>query len=426
MGFFNRLYWHFKDLDLNQAFDTLNARIKTSFDQNIGKVKISPVDKQAWFLESKLVAGTNVTLTKLDPGNNEQLRIDAAGGGGGGIFPFGGAGGDFRTAFVSPSTPGAADDGNLATAFLTIQGAVNAFPAPADAAQELRRCVVVVAGGKYDEDVALGPARRWDFVALGPVILGDGALANFASTTPRNVTWTVDQASEFGSCRPALSMIGALWGGSGESTHIDYCTGWRISGNLTVTDTGAGGGTSHELHLGSVRIDGNLVQTGAARGRCNTWLTRVKVAGIYDMPRVAHGGQLWKADQCVFDSTVHVEYMGRAELTYFGGAFTLDVGYISPVQEPAGFMQCDFAGGVNVTNAVATRMDGTTWRRWDQQAVVDVGVTGRTLIDAALASQTGYTPAAPANWVGPVPTTASAAIDRIAASVSGLLGGPIP
>ncbi len=37
-----------------------------------------------------------------------------------------------------------------------------------------------------------------------------------------------------------------------------------------------------------------------------------------------------------------------------------------------------------------------------------------------------YTPALSGNWAGPLPTTQTEALDRIAAAVAGLLGGPIP
>lgn len=46
-------------------------------------VKISAADTTANYLENKIVAGSNVTITKLNPGANEQLRITASGGGGG-------------------------------------------------------------------------------------------------------------------------------------------------------------------------------------------------------------------------------------------------------------------------------------------------------------------------------------------------------
>jgi len=45
-----------------------------------GKVFVDGADTTADFLGLKLVAGTNITLTVLYPGANEQIRIDATGG----------------------------------------------------------------------------------------------------------------------------------------------------------------------------------------------------------------------------------------------------------------------------------------------------------------------------------------------------------
>ncbi|MBU1891169.1 hypothetical protein KJ782_06845, partial [Patescibacteria group bacterium] len=47
-----------------------------------GKVKITNNDTTANFLQSKLVEGSNITLTLVGSGGNETLRIDATGGGG--------------------------------------------------------------------------------------------------------------------------------------------------------------------------------------------------------------------------------------------------------------------------------------------------------------------------------------------------------
>lgn len=41
------------------------------------KVKVSPQDRKSDGLEAKLVAGTGITLTKLNPGGIEQLEIAA-------------------------------------------------------------------------------------------------------------------------------------------------------------------------------------------------------------------------------------------------------------------------------------------------------------------------------------------------------------
>jgi len=47
------------------------------------KVKISSADTTTDFLENKLVAGANITLTKVNAGGNEQIEVIASGGGGG-------------------------------------------------------------------------------------------------------------------------------------------------------------------------------------------------------------------------------------------------------------------------------------------------------------------------------------------------------
>jgi len=46
------------------------------------KVKISSADTTTDFLENKLVAGANITLTKVNAGGNEQIEVVASGGGG--------------------------------------------------------------------------------------------------------------------------------------------------------------------------------------------------------------------------------------------------------------------------------------------------------------------------------------------------------
>ena len=49
-------------------------------------VKVSSADTQADYLENKLVAGDNVTITKNNAGGNETLSIASSGGGGGGAW----------------------------------------------------------------------------------------------------------------------------------------------------------------------------------------------------------------------------------------------------------------------------------------------------------------------------------------------------
>jgi hypothetical protein len=56
----------------------------TNLTQPDQLVKVSSNDTTAGYLEGKLVAGTNITLTTNSEGANETITIDAAGGGGGG------------------------------------------------------------------------------------------------------------------------------------------------------------------------------------------------------------------------------------------------------------------------------------------------------------------------------------------------------
>lgn len=61
------------------------------------------------------------------------------------------------------------------------------------------------------------------------------------------------------------------------------------------------------------------------------------------------------------------------------------------------------------------------------QAGVTVKTTTQAVADMVYAQLPSfpYIPAAPANWAGS-PATVGSALDRLAAAVAGLLGGPIP
>jgi hypothetical protein len=71
------------------------------------QVKVSSDDTTRDYLEGKVVAGTNVTITTLNPGGNEQLEISASGIGGGGGDPATWAevlSGTVTDKFVAPAT----------------------------------------------------------------------------------------------------------------------------------------------------------------------------------------------------------------------------------------------------------------------------------------------------------------------------------
>jgi hypothetical protein len=80
-----------KDIDLNGTiypkgttlttindvvFNSLRNGVPVNQSQDI-KIKVSSADSSNGYLEEKLVGSTNITLTKLNPGNTESLRISA-------------------------------------------------------------------------------------------------------------------------------------------------------------------------------------------------------------------------------------------------------------------------------------------------------------------------------------------------------------
>lgn len=68
---------------LSDDLDALEVRADV-LESNSGKVKVSNADTTFSFLEDKITAGTNVTISKLNAGSDELLQISSSGGGGGG------------------------------------------------------------------------------------------------------------------------------------------------------------------------------------------------------------------------------------------------------------------------------------------------------------------------------------------------------
>lgn len=64
---------------LQEILEDIDGRFTTSgFEDQL--VKVSSNDTATDYLEEKLVAGTNITITKLNPAGDEQLEISASGG----------------------------------------------------------------------------------------------------------------------------------------------------------------------------------------------------------------------------------------------------------------------------------------------------------------------------------------------------------
>jgi len=263
------------------------------------------------------------------------VSLLAAGGGGGG-----GGGGIFtypEILFVGPGATGAADDDDLNSPFITIQGAVDGIGGPpTSAADQKRRYIILIAPGAYDEDVVLPAARFIELLGLGPWVLGDGALENFASNTPRDLTIQSNSDAEFpDACRPTV-LIGTLVTGETSSTHAAYAAGAIISGQILYATVG-GAGTTIELHLNHVKVVGDFDSTGHTGG-LNIYMYRCYMDAAFTAPN----GNIAIAESCEFDGLITANDVCRMAHCDIDGGMTY-AGFASLVP-PRGLLGCDLAG----------------------------------------------------------------------------------
>lgn len=255
-----------------------------------------------------------------------------------------------RGLFVNPQDLDAADDGDPSTAFITIQGAIDAVPAPVSAITELQRNVIYVAPGSYDEDLVVPPSRRIALMALGPVTLGDGALPDGASTTPRNLTYQNDDATEFSNARPQL-VVGTVWHGSeSSSTHTAFMTAWDISGDLITVALGIA--TTHELHLHRVKVRGDF-DSSADAGQLNIYEYNCFFDNLHNTPN----GLLNIAESTEYDGLITLASWGRLELCQVQGGMTASA--VNSNLPPNGMYNTTFSG-TYTGPAASLRIDAAT------------------------------------------------------------------
>jgi hypothetical protein len=131
------------------------------------------------------------------------------------------------------------------------------------------RCIVLIAANSaFDEDIIIPPARHIQLLGLGPWVLGDAALANFASSVPRNITVQTNQAAEdvyliqgpAFDARP-VTVIGTFDNGTSVGTHTNYTDGAIISGDIIFQNTNIPDPfTTIEFQLLNVRVVGSIIQ----------------------------------------------------------------------------------------------------------------------------------------------------------------------
>lgn len=137
--------------------------------------------------------------------------------------------------WADSSAPGPGD-GTPSDPYNSLQAAVTAATSSAFATTYgmRARCIVLIAANStFDEDVVIPPARHVQLLGLGPWVLGDASLANFASSVSRNITVQTSQAAEnvYLAQGPAfdarpVTVIGTFNNGTSVSTHQLYRWGY--------------------------------------------------------------------------------------------------------------------------------------------------------------------------------------------------------
>ena len=245
-------------------------------------------------------------------------------------------------------------DGSLANPFLTITKAMTTITVPVDAADEKRRFIVLVMPGAYDEAVTMPAARIINLMGLGPVTLGDGAGANYSSTTPRNLTIDINDAAEKGTGRPSYT-IGTYVAASGEtsSTHVAYRAGFTISGDLVYNNIGVA--STIETTLTGVKVQGNVDGTSAGIGGINLLIYRCFFDNLFN----ASTALLNVVTSTEFDGLITCASYGRLVECQIQGGMTF--GNINANIPPSGIFNSQIDGGT-FTSANNLKVDYVTYQ----------------------------------------------------------------
>ena len=270
--------------------------------------------------------------------------------------------------WVDGDYTGGSSDGSIGAPYTTIQAALNTIADPVDADDMKRRFQILVKTGIYDEDLDIPPARYISLVALGPVTLSDGAGQYFDTpTTPRNINYHLDQSKETAAGTPIIPtlMLTSLIENETTSTHTSYTGGWDISGNILTVDDNPVGGTTHELHLYSTKVRGDILGA-AGHGTYNMYFKRCLFDGAFD----ASQANIIYALSCEWDGVPIIDTLGRmVECEMEGATFNGFTSYLPPT----GFFNCDLDGTYTTIGNIP--MDGVSnyWFKTNGAAVAGGG-----------------------------------------------------
>ncbi|MEK3793892.1 hypothetical protein MKX42_19340 [Paenibacillus sp. FSL R7-0204] len=251
-----------------------------------------------------------------------------------------------ETIFWADSAAPGPGNGSPFAPFNSLQAAIDAaVNSPLAVSIGMRaRCIVLIAANSiFDEDVVIPPARHIQLLGLGPWVLGNADLANFASSTPRNVTIQTSQAAEdvyliqgpAFDARP-VTVIGTFDDGTSVSTHTNYTDGAIISGNVTFQNVAVGDPfTTIEFQLLNARVVGDIIQSGHM-GNLNTYLYHSRINTM-----VHNGLNIQRMVDSQSDGVINVRGYSHITNTTINAAVTVTLA-LSDVP-PTGIFSSQFA-----------------------------------------------------------------------------------
>jgi hypothetical protein len=229
-----------------------------------------------------------------------------------------------QTAIVDPAFGNNATGtfGDLSKPFLTIQGALNAVPAPVDAATARTVWTILVSPGTYDEDLAvdLTHGKKIILASWGAWNLGLFNNANWQPSNERSITITTSDAVVFDSINASFAIQPMLPASTLDETEIAQNAGPRISGNIDLTGVTAGTpgiDLTVEAQVYGTAVSAAAINAGATDVRLRVHRSRMR--------RIVEGSALVLQDatESRFDDLVDIEAYGRVEECFLGNGMTI-------------------------------------------------------------------------------------------------------
>jgi len=286
-----------------------------------------------------------------------------------------------RVAYISVSHPDAIDDTNLKTPFLKIQKAIDAMGEVADAAAEKLPRIFYIDGGIYDEALTLPQSGINIFIAIGPVVIGDGAGAvNASSTIARNVSVTLDNTKRINE-RPTYQFI-TMNRVEASTGDVAYGTSFMISGNFVLSDVNSQKG---QFYFQGVKLQGNMDDSGlTADDRQDFYMSNCLVSGTFGTGKDVH---IMEAFRCQFDGLIKIHKYGDITSSEIKGGITFSSGGgIDTGVPPAGFINTIMKGTFTGPAGSFLQMDSMSNRHFRDNTAT-LSVVTKKLMDRGYRSE---------------------------------------